>query len=147
MCESAALQVVDGGRLLGRWCEGFGLDAGGGAVAVLDDKLLYRRCGRRVPTQQADWEVEVAAEAEHGHHFGQGDEIDVVALDEVGVSVFSTPQFGGSEGSPEVAFIWVSFMKILIERSGNRDFSKVVDSVLLYLLGLDEVGAADMAIL
>ena len=40
----------------------------------------------------------------------------------------------------------MSFMKILIERSGNRDFSKVVDSVLLYLLGLDEVGAAGMAI-
>ena len=71
----------------------------------------------------------------------------MVALDEVGVSVFSTPQFGGSEGSPEVVLIWVFFMKILIERSGNRDFSKVVDSVLLYLLGLDEVGAADMAIL
>ena len=49
--------------------------------------------------------------------------------------------------APTTPSFWVSFMKILIERSGNRDFSKVVDSVLLYLLGLDEVGAADMAIL
>ena len=86
--------------------------------------------------------MEVGAESEHVHLGGLGNVVEAVALNEIGVSLVGCAQVEGSEGAKVVVERFRFYVELLVDFCGNRDLSKVVDSVLSHVLGLDEVGAA-----